>query len=1017
MKKIFLISVAITIILLSGITFIPELFHKDIQRIVTEQLDQRVDAPVSFDHLGVSLWKEFPHLTISLTQFYIGNKEFDEDTLLSAPEAFCSIEIIDYIFGRHIQLVKLWAISPKVNIWQARSGKNNFSIFNYDSTQQDNSSDIMVHFPLVEVENASFYYTDALEGTHINLEGFNFSGRGKIARQVFELKAKLDIRNASLSVFDKNYFKNKSLDLEMDILHDLANNTLLIRQSNMAVSNLKFNLNGNVNVLPRGYNVDLVFDAPQAGFSEVLSVISFFKENMQGINTTGNVELEGFAKGFYVPGTDTIPQFAIKLLVDSATYKVDTLANSIQDIRFNFEVSNHRGHIDSTMFDIDSLHLRINDHILYGNAHLHGLAMAKIDAHVEGTLHLDELLEVQPVPGLEAEGEISFEFIVNGRYQSIDQPLHIPHIEFHIDVEHGKLKYQGLPDSLSNINFHSKGYSPEGNWENMEISIQQLKMDVGDNPIEAKLLWKGLQQPDLDVEIRTSIQLEDLKNVIPVADYDMKGTLTVDVTAKGVFDPDQNLFPVINAGFCVEDGYLKSDSYPEPIKDIHLKANLTNSTGRMESSQLRIEYLNYTLDGDQFQANGTIKDFKNYDYDFNVKGLIDLAKLTRIYPLRNLNITGTVQPDFTLSGTITDLEAGRYDQTKANGTLLMKDIRLSGGSLPVPISVDSALFLLSPEIITLQYLSMRSGKSTASLVGELFNYFAIFKNDGDLVRANLKLVSDTLDLNDWKPWFTQSENIDSSIPAEAVGSSAWRIPANIDFDFDSDLGYVKYEDMDMTQVVGEIRIKDGIMTITETGFNSLNAVFRIGGVYNSRDYDHPHFDISLDIKDLDIQRAYRELQLIQKFAPAASGTEGLFSIDYKISGQLDQEMNPIIETIRGGGILHIDSAKINGMKVFQKLSKKAKKDEINDPHLKNFNLESTIENSQLFVKPFSVKISGFQTEIEGVTNVNGYINYLVKVDLFIKGIKIPFRVTGHYSDPKVTIGKGKRSLVDSLMVN
>ena len=107
--------------------------------------------------------------------------------------------------------------------------------------------------------------------------------------------------------------------------------------------------------------------------------------------------------------------------------------------------------------------------------------------------------------------------------------------------------------------------------------------------------------------------------------------------------------------------------------------------------------------------------------------------------------------------------------------------------------------------------------------------------------------------------------------------------------------------------------------------------------------------------------------------------------------------------------MRIAEAKINGMKLFEEISKSAKKSEINDPHLKDFTMETEIHDSKIIVKPFSIEVSGFNADIEGVNTMSGMVNYLVKIELipFTK-IKIPFHVTGKYDNPKVALGKGHK---------
>lgn len=448
---------------------------------------------------------------------------------------------------------------------------------------------------------------------------------------------------------------------------------------------------------------------------------------------------------------------------------------------------------------------------------------------------------------------------------------------------------------------------------------------------------------------------------------------------------------------------VKTSNYPKPLENVNLDFKFSNTNGLISDSKLLISMLKFELEGDQFEMKGSINDFKNYDYDIVIKGPLDLGKITKIYPIENVTVSGRIETDVNLQGSVSDLEKGNYEKTKANGSLTLKKIFFKTAYLPKPIEVKSGLISLTPQTIILKNMDMDCGKSCFQVSGQVKDYFCFFKDDGDLVEANLKLDADTLDLNEWKELFT------GTTKEPAKSSEIWKVPTTVDFDFDSDLKFVRYEDMEIKNMKGELRIKDGVLSLTQTGFNTLNALFYVGGKYDTRDINHPHFDFDLDIQKLDIQKAYKGLKLIRELAPAAAETEGIFSINYKISGELDNKMNPKVETIVGGGELKIADAKINGMKLFDELGKAAHKKEMKDPHLKEFTLITEIKNNRLYLKPFSVKVSGFHTEIEGVTDIHGPISYQIKVELLpIEKLKVPFNVSGTYDNPKISLGKGSK---------
>jgi AsmA protein len=170
----------------------------------------------------------------------------------------------------------------------------------------------------------------------------------------------------------------------------------------------------------------------------------------------------------------------------------------------------------------------------------------------------------------------------------------------------------------------------------------------------------------------------------------------------------------------------------------------------------------------------------------------------------------------------------------------------------------------------------------------------------------------------------------------------------------------------------------------------------------------PFIDFDITIQELDINKAYREVALIRSMAPAAKDVFGTLSIDYKFKSDLTKDVKPVMKTMEGGGRIRIHQAKIDGMKIMDEISKQSKKDKINDPTLNDFVMDTEIHGTKLVVKPFALKLSDFDAEIQGVNDVSGTVDYVVKVSMLpFEKIKLPFHITGTYDKPKIALGKAK----------
>jgi hypothetical protein len=481
----------------------------------------------------------------------------------------------------------------------------------------------------------------------------------------------------------------------------------------------------------------------------------------------------------------------------------------------------------------------------------------------------------------------------------------------------------------------------------------------------------------------------------------------MDILAKGLYSETKKKFPLVDAKMKLTDGSVQFKGYPHPIKEIHFTAEAISKTGDVKDAQFHLLKLTYSLEDEPFEVSGSISDLTNYQYALTASGKIDLSKISQVYPLDGIDLSGLIDSQITTSGSLSEIESGNYSRTSSSGTVNLTNIRVSGKKIINPIRIDLANFSFTPSKIVLSKLEGKFGKSRLKANGDIINYMNFALKKKDPVKIDFDVVCDTLDLNEWMPPVTAAGKPVAQVDTAKLKLSVIEVPRNIDFTFDSKIQHLKFDDLVISEMDGEITMKDGVMSLHEAGFNSLNAKFNVTGDYNTRDMAHPIFDFDLVIEELDINKAYNQVKLIQQLAPSAANTYGKLSVNYKLKGELAKDLQPKLETLSGGGALRIAEAKINGMKLFEEISKTAKKNEINDPHLKDFEMETEIRDSKIIVKPFSIKVSGFDADIEGFNTMSGMVNYLVKVELIpLTKIKVPFHVTGHYDNPKVAIGKG-----------
>jgi uncharacterized protein involved in outer membrane biogenesis len=127
MKKVFIVIGSLFILLIASIVAIPILFKDDIKKAIDDAIAENINAEVFYDVDGfsVSLIKNFPNLSVSMSEFGISGKdEFSQDTLASIGTFRLTVDLMS-LFGDQITINEVLLDNPclllHLRIWQCHN--------------------------------------------------------------------------------------------------------------------------------------------------------------------------------------------------------------------------------------------------------------------------------------------------------------------------------------------------------------------------------------------------------------------------------------------------------------------------------------------------------------------------------------------------------------------------------------------------------------------------------------------------------------------------------------------------------------------------------------------------------------------------------------------------------------------------------------------------------------------------------------------------------------------------------
>jgi vacuolar-type H+-ATPase subunit H len=207
------------------------------------------------------------------------------------------------------------------------------------------------------------------------------------------------------------------------------------------------------------------------------------------------------------------------------------------------------------------------------------------------------------------------------------------------------------------------------------------------------------------------------------------------------------------------------------------------------------------------------------------------------------------------------------------------------------------------------------------------------------------------------------------------------VPGNIDFVLASKIDRILYDQMDMTDVFGLLRIKDKQIDMQGLRMDMLEGSMEVNGSYNTIDKNKPGMDFDIKINDFDIPSSYETFGMMKKMAPIMKNCNGSFSAQFDLVSGLDQKMEPIYSSMNGGGGVQSNEVVVKGSPTIEKLSAVLKNDKYKELNLKNLDVTFQFKEGRLFVDPFETQLGNSTATISGSNGFDLSLDYLIEMEV------------------------------------
>ena len=430
MKKLLVWSAALLSVLLLSIIVLPYIFKDKILNEIKNAANERLNAHVSFSNdINLSLVSHFPDFTVGINNLSIvGVGEFEHDTLLSLNQLNITIDLMSVISGNKMDIKRIDVISPLVHAIVLENGNVNWNIVKTvtDSTNKQDSDTTSSAFTIklryFGIEKAIIKYEDRQDKTNAIAENFSHTLAGDFTQEIVDLQTSNTIEKLTITENGVKYLNEAKLVANATLDANLKSNTYTLKENEIKLNHLVFSLIGSVTQRSDAMDLDLTFNAREAGIKEFISLIpGMYIQNYNDVKTTGNLAFSASIKGAYT--STTLPAFNLSLNVTDASVQYPKLPEPIKNIHIDLKVTNSDGSPNNTHINLNRFYATVADNTMEARLALKNVIDDPyIDAELKGKINLGTISKAIPMEsGVMLAGLIETNVVCKGFASKIEK--------------------------------------------------------------------------------------------------------------------------------------------------------------------------------------------------------------------------------------------------------------------------------------------------------------------------------------------------------------------------------------------------------------------------------------------------------------------------------------------------------------------------------------------------------------------------------------------------------------------
>lgn len=517
MKKMLIILLAAVSAILLALIILPYAFKDKAKEKLQAEINRNLNAEVHFSDVGISFFKGFPDVTLSVQDLDVkGTGAFANDTLVSLANLSFTIDLRSLISGNAYKIRQIVLNKPAFLFKVLADGRVNWDIMKQDTTPPPASQKTFkAYLDQITVNKGTLIYDDAELPMYIAFGGINGRCSGDMTNNNTTLDVEATCSSIDADYQSIRYLNHANAEVKTLLQADLSNWIFTFDRGLARLNEVEFTADGFFAMPDDGYRMNIDFKALENDFKSFLSFIpAVYSKQFDALKSGGTMQLSGNIKGLY--SDDSIPSFNIGLKVRNGWFGYPGLPGKVTGVNLSASIVNPASTSDSILINVDTLRMAIMQNALEAVLRISTpVSDPNINAKLNGKINLSDIAKVYPLEAsTKLSGAINADMAFAGRLSAIESGAYDRFKASGLANANGVVvQSMSLPQNL-NISTARLDFTPK------YVKLQNLVAMLGKNDLSASgqienyIPFVLKNKAVLKGELTTTSQMMDLNSIL-----------------------------------------------------------------------------------------------------------------------------------------------------------------------------------------------------------------------------------------------------------------------------------------------------------------------------------------------------------------------------------------------------------------------------------------------------------------------------------------------------------------------